>query len=233
MTSIFESKDGQFCYTPIPKNASSFGHHVFKELLDFEEIKLGNQLHTEESAWKSDKNKHHIVILREPLDRWFSGVAQFLFETRKELYDRDANLINCVHDDFILDPLHLKILFTRLSFDTHTMTQVEYIHHNFPDVLSFKTTFFYIKNSDEYLDKLEFKINIEHFIFSNLGIQINANPIHTAKEQKFKINIKNQLEFCYKNNPIYKNNLDEYLKQDYDLLKSVRLYQGIRISAGQ
>lgn len=228
MITFYESNDGSYCYIPIPKNASTFGTHIFKELLNFKEIQLQSLVDNQGHVWKADKKKHHIVILRDPLDRWFSGVAQYLTETRREFSEKNIKYFN---DDFILDPLHVKMFFSHLSFDSHTMTQVSYINHYFPELLSTKTTFFYVKVSEDYISNLEFKTNFEYFVYKNLGEKISSNPLHTSKESKFKSKIKDQLKCFYDNNKHYKNILDNYLQHDYDLLKTVRLYQGIRVSA--
>jgi len=60
-------------YIHVPKNASSFIKGVL--------IGSGGFWHHSETLVNSGEN---LVILRDPIDRWCSGVAQYLYNTNQD-----------------------------------------------------------------------------------------------------------------------------------------------------
>lgn len=95
--------DSEFMYVYIPKNASSWTKPNLKdwgwEVYNY---------HTDEL------DKKAIVVLRDPVDRWASGIGEYL--TR-------------YHKPFVLDNQEtLDLIYDKITFDDHTERQVNFLH---------------------------------------------------------------------------------------------------------
>ena len=101
-----------FVYVPIPKNSSSYiGQMLLKN-----GWQVDNFLTTDLSK------KKIIVLLRNPTDRWLSGMAQYLCSTLLKNGRTSSDIINnwnTVTQDLIFD---------RVIFDDHTEKQVYFIN---------------------------------------------------------------------------------------------------------
>jgi hypothetical protein len=101
-----------FIYVPIPKNSSSYiGQMLLKNGWG-----VGNFLTTDLSK------KKIIVLLRNPTDRWLSGMAQYMCSTLLKNDRTSSDIINnwnTVTQDLIFD---------RVIFDDHTEKQVYFIN---------------------------------------------------------------------------------------------------------
>lgn len=84
-----------FVYVPIPKNASS---ETSTKLLS-----LGwsaNNFSENISAFKDYK---FIVILRDPIDRWLSGINQYFLLYHKTIYQLSTDTLNLIAHKIVLD----------------------------------------------------------------------------------------------------------------------------------
>lgn len=103
--SCWHSEEHNIVYINIPKNASTWCKQVFQDLdfkpAQYQELDLSS--------------KDIIVILRDPVDRWISGISQFLGIQHR-------NLLNtgCVDDI-------LQIVTESVAFDDHTDEQIYFI----------------------------------------------------------------------------------------------------------
>lgn len=100
-----------FCYVLIPKNSSTF---------------IGNLLLA--NNWKSDsflnikiEDKKFIVLLRDPLDRWATGITQYLCS---HIMTTELSAINIIGQ---WNKLVEELIFDKLIFDDHTEKQVYFI----------------------------------------------------------------------------------------------------------
>ena len=102
----YVSPDNKFYFHLIPKNASKFisGH-------------LGD------IGWKPvhslDKfdYKHKLVILRDPIARWVSGIIEFFY------------INNMIHENFEDDwNVYKKLLIHQPVQDAHTLSQIEFLY---------------------------------------------------------------------------------------------------------
>ena len=103
---MFTNKD--ICYIPIPKNSSSY----VGKLMLANHWGVNNYLTTDLS------NKKVIVLLRDPVERWISGMAQYLCSTG---YPADLTIEKW-------NSLTTTLVFDRLIFDDHTEKQVYFIN---------------------------------------------------------------------------------------------------------
>jgi hypothetical protein len=107
---IFVKDD--FVYIPIPKNSSSYiGQMLLKNGWG-----IGNFLTMDL------RKKKIIVLLRNPTDRWLSGIAQYLCSTLLKNGRVSSDIINS-WNTVIQD-----LIFDRIIFDDHTEKQVYFIN---------------------------------------------------------------------------------------------------------
>jgi hypothetical protein len=172
----------QWTYVNIPKNASTYLKHYFKEILNFEHADL-NQL---------NNNRKYIIFLRDPIDRWFSGITEYIY--RHELVE---------NNDY-------KYIFEEKIFDEHTLPQYDFIpitevdniyFFNVDDIHTIFSDFF-LKTFNKEFIKADFWQN-------------------STKENTTKVEIMNKIKHHYKLNKtkLYNEFLDIY-KNDYYLLNN-------------
>ena len=89
-----ESRD--IAYIHIPKNASSFVKGVLIGARGF--------WHHSETSIKCNEN---LIMLRDPIDRWASGIAQYLYNTKQDL--------------------SIDEIFDKITFDDHTELQTYFL----------------------------------------------------------------------------------------------------------
>lgn len=175
-------------YVNIPKNASSW---TKPNLQDW-----GWQFYN----YHTDKiDKTAIVVLRDPIERWISGIAEYL-----TLYHPNFSLHNVETLDLIFD---------RVVFDDHTERQVNFIHG-----LDTKRCIFLWcgENYRENFSKLLAEHNMPNKYF-------NYNYQHTSESssirKKFKEILSRELE-----NSKYVEPVTRYFEADYQLINQVKFY---------
>jgi hypothetical protein len=98
-------------YIPIPKNSSSY----IGQLLLKNNWNIGNFLTTDLT------NKQLIILLRDPIDRWISGMAEYLCSSLLKNGRTSDDIIknwNGIVQDLVFD---------QVIFDDHTEKQVYFI----------------------------------------------------------------------------------------------------------
>jgi len=102
-------REKKLMYINIPKNASSWtkdyltNHYGWKEYANFTNYPVLN-------------NFRKIVILRDPIDRWLSGITTYLMREVLKNYPYMK-----ITEDVI------KVLTTKIAFDEHTWTQTSFL----------------------------------------------------------------------------------------------------------
>ena len=112
------SRDASQCliYVNIPKNASSWAkHHMPGWSFNF----LSKQFDTRSNGrrvpqWSDNCQVQYMVILRDPVDRWITGLAQYL---------RGWDPAHPMH----IDNLDWDYVIEKIMFDSHTQPQIEFI----------------------------------------------------------------------------------------------------------
>ena len=103
-----ESPDKSTIYLNIPKNASSFTSDWLKE----------NGWISR--RWNSTDPKYVALVLRDPVDRWCSGIAQYL-----QGISVDITTLNTATDKILFDVVN--------GFDDHTWSQHLFYEDIFPN----------------------------------------------------------------------------------------------------
>lgn len=193
----------------IPKNASSFIHDW-----------------TVQFGWCASEAKNHehrisqmIVILRDPLDRWISGISQYIngwILHAKGFYDiqvgPDKNQQYVSAESFIeqYNPVIERLIFDNLDrFDDHVWPQSEIIDGLLPTK---HKHFYYMDHSWE--DRLSAHLGISK------AQEVNRNAGASNKDQHL---LQKFFQSRINDSPSLKNMIIDRYQQDYDLIKKVIL----------
>lgn len=179
-------------YVPIQKNASTYLTEFFKQNLGW----------TKEYSYLIEQKQKYIVVLRDPFQRWYAGVAQYL-----EYYHKYLDIDN----EFILT-----FICQRVVLDAHTEPQVNFLESLVvPNIIFFRLDKDFDTNLHQYLseENLIGNISSEVELFKNTG-----SKMHT------KVQVYEILERFLKKNPKYVFHIKNMYKSDYDLINAVKFY---------
>jgi len=189
--------DSDLMYVNIPKCASSWTKPNLKD--------LGWEFYN--YHWDHLYHKHAMVVLRDPVERWLSGVCEYF-----TLYHRDI-------DTTQFNQAFFDLLMDQVTFDDHTEKQIYFIEGLDPT----RTTFFYCN--------LDYRLYFQQFL-RNQGIPnkyASYNYQHTTENREdgdtrratFKKIFSTLLD-----NPKYLNKIKQHYTKDYDLIESVNFFAG-------
>ena len=182
-------QSSSFMYINIPKNASSW---TKPNLIDY-----GWEFYN----YRTDKlDKHSLIVLRDPVDRWVSGIAEFL-----TLY----------HSSYTLDSQEtIDLIFDRITFDDHTERQVYFLD----GIDTNNATFFWCDHN--------YRENFSKFISDEYG----PNQYHRYDYQHVSDNSPDRKRFKHifnlalEKNSKYLNQLKDHFESDYQLIEKIRFY---------
>lgn len=181
-------------YIKIPKNASSW---TKSNLLDSQ---------WENYNYHTDNlyHKHAIIVLRDPVERWLSGIAEYMY-----LYHRDLDTAQFSHCFFDL-------VFDRIAFDDHTEQQVLFL------------TNLDINNCTFFWCNPQYRELLSHFLI-NRGISnqyFKSDLQHVTDQSPERKKFKQIFTQVLEKNSKYITQLDRYFINDYKLIRSIKLYAG-------
>ena len=171
-------------YVNIPKNASSF---IKEELLS-----LGWQF----GHYHGHTGTIKLVVLRDPVDRWCSGIAQFYglyFQDKKRLTDEE-----------------LKLIFDLVVLDDHTEKQGYFLNQiDTDDCVFFKFGETLNKSLHTFLNQY------------NINNTFLVRTIPTFSNLPIKSQIKQELI----SNEKYVKRIQQFYHQDYALINQIKFYE--------
>jgi hypothetical protein len=147
-----------------------------------------------------------VVVLRDPIQRWISGITTYLNN-----YVIGLNQVGDFLKNLENNKCFMELLFERVSFDDHSEKQVYFLK---PFDLS--NSYFF------YLDEL-FELRFSQF-YAGEGVKIDFN--HSNKNYNSRDPVHQFFtEFLadYKNQT-YKEKLKKHFEEDYELINSVTFY---------
>ena len=178
-------------YVYIPKNASSWTKPNLKD--------WGWQFYN----YRTDNlNKTAIVVLRDPVERWLSGIAEYF-----SLYHNHINVPN--HN-----PNLLSIIFDKITFDDHTEKQVKFIHGLNTDECIF------LWCDDRY--GTNFSKLIQQHLGPNKYDQYEYQ--HVSEFDRNRRYYKTIFQKLLDDNPQYLEKVKQHFAEDYKLIKQVKFY---------
>lgn len=183
--------ENNLMYVQIPKNASTWTKFNL------------NNLKWEDFNYHYDHlyKKHALVVLRDPVSRWLSGVCEYFSLHHPNI---DTNEFNKTFYEFLMD---------QIVFDDHTEHQ-----HYFIDGLSLNNITFFFCNDD-------YRLNFDNF-FKDLGIDNSYHQHdyqHTTEGNIVLTKFKKIFQTLLLE-PKYLNKIKDYYKKDYALINSVNFY---------
>lgn len=189
--SCMSSTGTDLMYVNIPKNASSW---TKPNLVD---------LGWEEFNYHHDRfySKHAMVVLRDPVERWLSGVCEYF-----ALYMTDV-------DTNQFTPAFYELLIDQTTLDDHTEKQFYFI-----DGLTHRNiTWFWCDSG--------YRERFSQFL-RDRGVDNKYNRYeyqHTTEGSEPRKNFKKIFEPLLRNSK-YLNKIKDYYKEDYELIDSVTFY---------
>lgn len=182
-------KDSDLMYVYIPKNASSWTKPNLRDWgWEFFNYRTDNL------------NKHALVVLRDPVERWLSGIAEYL-----TLYHKDMQRPWQETE---------AIIFDRVTFDDHTEKQVKFLTGLDTDNCTF------------IMCDSNYRANFSKFIAERLGDNRYYNYAyqHTSESCINRSRFKRIFTQILNNEPKYLERIREHFAEDYDLLKQITFY---------
>ncbi len=181
-------------YVYIPKNASSWTKPNLKDW-NWETYNY----HTDNLYYKKS-----LIVLRDPIERWLSGIAEYMY-----LYHNSLDIAYFSKNFY-------DIIFDKIALDDHTEKQVLFI-----EGLTLSNCTFFLCDEN-------YRINFSAFLKEH-GMNNryhNYEYQHTSESSEERQRFKNIFRNALKNNSKYMKNLKKYFSEDYQLIESVKFYAG-------
>ena len=178
-------------YVHIPKNASSFIKSCLLGTKDW--------FHCE----KFITNNQYLIALRDPIERWVSGMAQFIQANPQTAWTEE-------------------VIFDTITFDDHTEEQVYFLQSlNLEKDLA-KCTFFLVNDS---LSSKIFKWQSANFVkWENTAYPTHNEKFNVGSNTEGRAEIVQRLWTMIDNNPDNLLKLKQHFSLDYELFNSVTFY---------
>jgi hypothetical protein len=201
MNKIFASESTNYCFVPIGKNAHNWGKLVFRDHLDFVE-----------QSWEHNLDKIYIIFLRDPIDRWLSGITQYI-ELLK--FEGNESLHKFIKPSTRLDPLHIEFIFEHIGFDGHSGTQFPWV-----TMYQINPCVYFDVNNEHFVEQ------VQHFIQRKIkkNIKIPTHKVNDGSLNPLRQRLRDQLQNALENNPKYRTNLENYFKHDYEFINKCKFY---------
>lgn len=201
------SPDRKHFFLSIPKNSSTF---IKSSLLDLE--------------WEHAESIEYpqatpIIILRDPVERWISGIFEYLLMYHITIIDNICEPYNNGFQPLYGEKLGLSLLFEKITFDDHSERQCVFLQ-NIDDLskcIFLKLDKDFNQNLNALLLKLGYDINI------NNSTAINSSQEKTMLGIK-KTKFKDFMTALIKNDRYKEYNLQQWFWCDYELMSQVNFY---------
>jgi len=181
-------------YVNIPKNATNWGKNAFDENLEWRKTNYHNE--------KLLKQGYEaIVFLRDPLDRWCSGMAEYV--------SKDSYNSSLFTYQLEKQKLAEEIINTTIAFDEHTVEQITFLEGLDTD----KTTWFKVEP--------DLNQNVADYVRRVLGIENNLQGIDSMYTTT---SAKAMIKQWFQTNIGRFTRLEEHFKLDTELYDSVKYY---------
>lgn len=198
-TQVYKSPKHDYFYVRLPKNAGTFTVNI---LSNFGWKKIPYDKLPKNFATDFKK----LVIVREPIQRYISGIAQDYFEN--DLINKSNNILDfdCAQD--------IEYLFERIVFTPHTGRQIDIL-----DGFDTNTCVFF--NVDENFSK-----NLFDYLYKNFDIYIPYTKYysnlgrHTSSARPSKNHAVKKISQLL-NEPAYLEQVKNYFKPDIDFYDMV------------
>lgn len=197
------SPDESWVYIPITKNASSFTEYILKHMCGWKEDNFIASPHL--------KDKKMLVVVREPVERWMTGVVEHF--ARKNSLDSGVRL----------DNEHLLYyVFHQGALDEHSELQVNFLNGLERDNCTF------IRMNDNYTNS--FKSFMQHKLGQKFSLwnRDMTSQYNESSSSPVKRVLLSHIKKYYNTNKIARTNISIYLKPDLDFVSGLEFYDKIK-----
>lgn len=206
---------GQLIYVNIPKNASSWISLQFNQGInhDAENINYYDIVDLTQCQF--------IVILRDPLDRWISGMTQMIYTEpdqhfgyilgRPGVLTKRVSMINSMY----IDTFDWELVMEKIEYDNHTQKQVDFIYGIPQDRIV------WLKFDNQLKD------NFANLMLS-YGCEVEikkSDRDNITKENSAKHSVMNKIVSKLDQHTEYRQKIINYYHEDYALIDSVKFYK--------
>lgn len=205
-------------YCLIPKNASSWISSVFRH---------NGWIEGTQENFPKQSIDELIVVLRDPVERWVAGVAQYLigYILNSHWFDKDK-YSQGYYGSYIPGKLNYfgkfisgqqfienynevieRLLFEQIAFDDHTQEQCWYVNH----FTSSNISWFYLNKDFEAAFFNHFK-----------SISLSVPPVPDYNKGQDNVHVKIITDFLHdriRQRPYLKNCIERYYRKDYDMIE--------------
>ena len=192
-----------YIFIPIPKNASSYTKRIWKLQCGMT-TKVPDNFITD----PIQLSKKKIVVLREPYERYISGLLEYLY--RAQIFGQ----ISCDQVDF-------DDLFKTFAFDEHTSLQVQFLEGIDTDTCIFLK--FGSSYSNDLMHLIQDKLH-RNQKFQFPGEEFTGRRYDETSSAPEKVAMLDKLTEYLDNHEEVGLSLKEYLIPDYNLFNSVQFY---------
>lgn len=194
------SPDERWFYLNIPKNSSSSIKKTLTEL-----------------GWKFGAagdfpDSVKIIVMRDPISRWVSGMSEYLMMYHQDIVDSIVSPMDYDCLPILGEKLGLSLLFDRMTFDDHTERQAVFLN----GINTAESRWFLI---DQDFDQ-KF-IGFLHEIGYHNAVPYDENSAERdSYESHKKRKLQDLLKYIIDSNQFYRYNLEKWFWPDYELIES-------------
>ena len=214
---VFQIDNAWYCYVPIMKVSSTY----LRRALPGERFNIDTwQWYFNPQATAPGRNNmNFLVALRDPVQRWISGVVEFWCRAYPDLAWQPEDNYNW--------------LFDQVEFDIHTQPQVDFLSHVIRDRCSWLWTGDAIE-INTWFNQHDIKLNPVTESDRNLGSSRPLIYFGPNKERSYEplpgyipsvpsALIQSTVRQLLNSNPRYVERIKDYYHDDYNLIESVGL----------
>jgi len=207
------SDDGNYFYLNISKNNSSFVKKVLTS--------LGWQFASLSDYKNHDSSPQVLVILRDPMERWISGIVEYLFLYHIDVIDHSGFYSPEMGFQRMLgQTLGLDLLCKHVTFDDHTERQCAFL----TGVDLHRVTWFHAKHQfnqtfSAFLQELGYNIDLSQAQPVNQDVDVENFSFHNKRRHMKKM-FTDYLELFTDT----KAQIARHFACDYYLMDSVKYY---------
>jgi len=192
--------NGSICYNPIPKNASTY----------IGSLLLRNGWNVDNHLTSDMAEKTTIVLLRDPITRWVSGITQYLFSA---LVHRGATVSDIIKD---WNLVRKWLILDNMVFDDHTEKQTYFLNG-----IDLDQCVFFDASDNPHTWIREFLVSQGQTLTLDVNpTQINFNTTVASPRQKLAEFFTQQLG----QDGDFIKRIFEVYQDDFELIKSVKYY---------
>ena len=199
------SPDSKYFYLNIPKNSSS----SIKTIL--------TSLGWTYASLNDSPSAQIIVAMRDPMDRWISGMVEYLMMYHQDTIDNIVEPNNYDFMPLLGNKLGMSLLFDRMTFDDHTERQALFLRDiNFNEChwimvdKNFNNTFSNFLNSIGYANN-----------FKDAKKENSSDDVDYVKKRK----LKEFITYVIARDDFKKYNIEQWLWCDYEIIKQAKFYE--------